>query len=171
MPPRILALFVFASVSVASAAPGRDVAAALKAMALHSGDQRVVDAVRTLDETGHLVRMIRIAQAGGIDEEAPRARPAPTQPRPQAVAPRPAPAPGTEGSITADKARAIALAYARPRLGANGEGAIVTAVKEIAGPGHLFRVTIMPGTRLTLLFFMTYDVDVDASTGQVIRMK
>ena len=48
----------------------------------------------------------------------------------------------------------------------------VMSVKEVKGPPRLYRVKILPGTNATLLFFfMNYDVDVDAASGRVLRIK
>ncbi|MBI4861309.1 MAG: PepSY domain-containing protein [Candidatus Riflebacteria bacterium] len=144
---------VFAARGDLYAGSSRDVARVIKGLAAESQNAKVLEAVKVLEQEGFLTR---VGEALGESQESPVAAATASQ---------------VAGGLSQEQAKKIALDHARPKLGANGVAAEVISVKEVKGPPHIFRVKIMPGTKATLLFFMSYDVDVDASTGQVLRMK
>lgn len=159
----LVGVTVCAAVILAGVEPAwsadRDAIRKIKGLAVQSGNAKIIEAMKVLEDEGFLETMA----GGGDSADVPAAA--------SSEDPAPAASSASVGTIDAERAKEIALAHARPKLGAMGAGAEVMSVTEKAGPPKIFRVKIMPGTKATLCFFMSYNVDVDASTGAVLRMK
>lgn len=171
---RVLAgsLVVLSAAAPADARSARDTVRVMQGLASQSGNQKVLDAMKTLKEEGFLDK---VGAALAEDDGAPAETPAAAQPLPARSAPAAqsqAPS-GGGGAVDATQAKQIALDYAKKNLGSSGAGAIVSGEpKESKGSKHTFKVNIIPGNKAgVLVFFMHYVVEVDANSGQVLSMK
>jgi len=180
-----------ASLALALAVPAlahnaRETAQIVRALALQSGNPKVQEALRTLESEGFLGQMSDALSDGAAASQTaspaaatsqaadPLALPAGgAQSAPPAQGASAAPAAGGGGAISDDQAKQIAADAAIPEMTkAFGQKATIAQYwvthKKSWGGSDYIQVRMMPGN--TGLFFVHYFVDIDASTGKVLKV-
>jgi hypothetical protein len=166
-----------ATIALSLAAPAADArdaketARVMKGLALQSGNERVMEAMRVLEAEGFLDRVGDALSEDGAASAIAR----PVTAVEEKVAAPAAPTTATAGAI--DEARAVELAFAgaEPTMSKALGGKVAIGqkwVKRTKRSGRdIFEVKIMPESLGIVCFFTTYTIDVDAATGKVTRVK
>ena len=153
----IAATSLAALVSPACARDARETARVVKGLAIQGGNQKVIDALKVLEDEGFLGQMSDALSDGAASATA-----------------APAEAPAQPGA-SEDQIVQIAFAAAEPIMSKHMGGKVKIGqkwVKETTRSGKpIYEVKIMPESMGIVSFFVTYTVDVDKATMKVTRVK